>query len=115
LNVRSSAGTCAIAMLRAREVGRELVVGDGDVGELSPRRQSMSISPLRKASQRGCCASITETSTRPTIGMRLPFCSLRIACPTASSGAGCASKYSSRKFGFASSTIFEARFQKVTR
>ena len=73
-----------------------------------------SCSPLRKASQRGWSSSITYTSTRPTMGRRLPFRRAAISRERGSSPDS-PSKNSSRKSGFASSTIFEPRVQLFNR
>jgi hypothetical protein len=91
-----------------------VVVGEGLVENSSGTSHSMSISPLRNESQRGCVSSMIETSTRSITGRRFPLSCARISCPRASSAFGSASKYSSRKPGLRSNTIFDERFQNAS-
>ena len=72
-NESSSAGTCAILMPRFARLGASLLLGIAWLANSSGTLNMRSISSLRNESQRGCVSSITATSTRSIIGMRLPF------------------------------------------
>ncbi len=62
------------------------------IGTNSAASRSMkSCCRLRNDSQRGCCSSMIEISTRSIIGSRRPLKRAASACPSASSAFGSAS------------------------